>query len=203
MSDQREKLLSLLDSFETNAHKNEDSDTDSLISGDDDALFSIETALDDLATFVGCLTKLGFSLDRPAPDPAPTPDKFRDISRGNQELLAYNRQVAGSQNYKWVQLHKPMPNNEERISASSDEDTDIRHVRRNLYMEATELFDQNAEIQITEHQKNAQQQQLQLIDRQAADRDRYLGNIFRIRVDKSNEEERRWRIQTNERQASA
>ena len=59
------------------------------------------------------------------------------------------------------------------------------------------------EIKIAEHQTNAQQQQLQLIDRQAADRDRYLGNIFRIRVDKSNEEERRWRIQTNERQASA
>lgn len=38
-------------------------------------MFSIETILNELGTFVGCLTKLGFSLDRPAPDPALAPNK--------------------------------------------------------------------------------------------------------------------------------
>lgn len=64
-----------MDSFETNAYQSEYSDTDSLISEDSDTVFSIETILDELGTFVGCLTKLGFSLDRPAPDPALAPNK--------------------------------------------------------------------------------------------------------------------------------
>lgn len=74
-----------MDSFETNAYQSEDSDTDSVISGDDDAVFSIETALDDLATFVGCLTKLGFSLDRPAPDQAPDKSNPVRIPKRNLE----------------------------------------------------------------------------------------------------------------------
>lgn len=61
----------------------------------------------------------------------------------------------------------------------------------------------DAEIDRALHQTIHQQQQLQLIDRQAAARHRNLGSIFRIRVDKYNDEERRWRIQTNERLASA
>ena len=61
----------------------------------------------------------------------------------------------------------------------------------------------DAEINHALHQTFSQQQQLQLIDRQAAARHRDLGSIFRVRVDKSNDEERRWRIQTSERQASA
>lgn len=80
MSNQRQRLLSLLDSFETNAYQSEYSDTDSLISEDSDTVFSIETILDELGTFVGCLTKLGFSLDRPAPDPALAPNKAHTLT---------------------------------------------------------------------------------------------------------------------------
>ena len=60
----------------------------------------------------------------------------------------------------------------------------------------------DTEINRALHQTISQQQQLQLIDRRAAARHRDLGSVFRVRVDKSNEEERRWRIQTSERQAS-
>ncbi len=63
--------------------------------------------------------------------------------------------------------------------------------------------DVDAEINRALHQTIFRQQQLALIDRQAAARHRNLGSIFRVRADKSNEEERKWRIQTNERQASA
>ncbi|MCJ1348387.1 hypothetical protein MMC31_006619 [Peltigera leucophlebia] len=66
----------------------------------------------------------------------------------------------------------------------------------------------DAEISRSLHQSIFQEQQLQLIDQKAAARHiddaarhRNLGSIFRVRVDKSNEEERRWRIQTDERQA--
>lgn len=62
-----------MDSF--GAYQSEYSDTDSVISEDSDTVFSIETMLDELGAFVGCLTKLGFSLDCPAPDPAPAPNK--------------------------------------------------------------------------------------------------------------------------------
>ena len=61
----------------------------------------------------------------------------------------------------------------------------------------------DVEIDRALHQAIFQQQQLQLSDRQAAARHRDIGNIFRVRVDKSNDEERRWRIQINERLASA
>ena len=60
----------------------------------------------------------------------------------------------------------------------------------------------DAEINRALHQTIFQQEQLQLIDQQAAARHRHTGSIFRARVDKSNDEERRWRIQTDERQAS-
>ncbi len=45
-------------------------DADSIFSEDTDLEFSIEAALDDLQTYVGCLTKLRLSLERPAPDTA-------------------------------------------------------------------------------------------------------------------------------------
>ena len=61
----------------------------------------------------------------------------------------------------------------------------------------------DAEIHRALHQTLFREQQLQLIDRRAAARNRDAGSIFRARVDKSNEEERRWRIQVDERQASA
>ena len=61
----------------------------------------------------------------------------------------------------------------------------------------------DAEIYRALHQTIFQQQQLQLIDQQAAARHRDLGSIFRVRVDKSNDEEQRWRIQCHERQTSA
>ena len=54
----------------------------------------------------------------------------------------------------------------------------------------------DAEIYRALHQTILQERQLQLIDRKA-------GNIFRIRADKLNDEEQRWRIQIDERQASA
>lgn len=60
----------------------------------------------------------------------------------------------------------------------------------------------DAEITRALHQTNFQEQQLQLIDREAAARYRTIGSIFRAGVIKSNEEERRWRIQTHERKAS-
>ncbi|MCJ1349227.1 hypothetical protein MMC31_007463, partial [Peltigera leucophlebia] len=66
----------------------------------------------------------------------------------------------------------------------------------------------DAEISRALHQTIFQEQQLQLIERKAAAqhrdaaaRHRDLGSIFRFRVDKSNKEERSWRIQKNERQA--
>ncbi len=48
-----------------------------------------------------------------------------------------------------------------------------------------------------------QERNLQSLDRNAAARDRSMGRIFRARVVKLNEEEQRWRIQTDERKASA
>ncbi|MCJ1345587.1 hypothetical protein MMC31_003794, partial [Peltigera leucophlebia] len=59
----------------------------------------------------------------------------------------------------------------------------------------------DVEIYRALHQTIFQEQQLQLIDRKAATLHRDLASIFRVRVDKSNDEERRWRIQTDERQA--
>ncbi|MCJ1348383.1 hypothetical protein MMC31_006614, partial [Peltigera leucophlebia] len=59
----------------------------------------------------------------------------------------------------------------------------------------------DAEISRALHQTLFQEQQLQLIDRKAAARHRDLGSIFRVRVDKSNQEERRWRIQSDEHHA--
>ncbi|MCJ1347158.1 hypothetical protein MMC31_005379 [Peltigera leucophlebia] len=59
----------------------------------------------------------------------------------------------------------------------------------------------DAEISRALHQSIFQEQQLQLIERKAAAGQRDLGSIFRVRVDKSNEEERRWRIQSDKRQA--
>lgn len=75
LSDQRRRLLSLLDSFKIDSYQSEDSDTDSMLSGDDDddAVFALKTVLDELAAFVGCLTKLEIVLDHPSPDPAPVP----------------------------------------------------------------------------------------------------------------------------------
>lgn len=61
----------------------------------------------------------------------------------------------------------------------------------------------DAEICRALHQTIYQEQQLQLIDREAAAGHRDIWNVFRVRVDKSNEEELRWRIQTDERKASA
>lgn len=60
----------------------------------------------------------------------------------------------------------------------------------------------DAEISRALHQTIFQEQQLQLIERKAAARHRNRGSIFRVRVDKSNEEERRWRMEIDERQAS-
>ncbi|MCJ1349212.1 hypothetical protein MMC31_007448, partial [Peltigera leucophlebia] len=59
----------------------------------------------------------------------------------------------------------------------------------------------DAEIYRALHETIFQEQQLQLIERKAAAGHRNLGSMFRVRVDKSSEEERRWRIQTDERQA--
>ncbi|MCJ1346754.1 hypothetical protein MMC31_004972 [Peltigera leucophlebia] len=59
----------------------------------------------------------------------------------------------------------------------------------------------DAEIYRALHQTIFQEQQLQLIDRKAAAQHRALGSIFRARVDKSDEEERRRRILKDERQA--
>ena len=61
----------------------------------------------------------------------------------------------------------------------------------------------DAEITRALHQTNYQERQLQLIDREAAARYRTIGSIFRADVIKSNEKERRWRLQTDERKASA
>lgn len=72
LKDQRQRLLTLLDSFETNTpDPSEDSDNESSISGDSDNEFSIDAVLGDLQIFVECLVSLGFSLQRPACDPAP------------------------------------------------------------------------------------------------------------------------------------
>lgn len=72
LKDQRQRLLTLLDSFETNTpDPSEDSDSESSISGDSDIEFSIDAVLGDLQTFVECLVSLGFSLQRPACDPTP------------------------------------------------------------------------------------------------------------------------------------
>lgn len=60
----------------------------------------------------------------------------------------------------------------------------------------------DAEIYRALHETILQEQQLQLIDRKAAARHRDIGSIFHARVDKSNEDEKRWRIQMDERQAS-
>ena len=61
----------------------------------------------------------------------------------------------------------------------------------------------DAEIYRALHQTIHQEQQLQIIDRKAAAQHRDSWSKFCARVDKSNEEERMWRIQTHERQASA
>lgn len=61
----------------------------------------------------------------------------------------------------------------------------------------------DAEITRALHQTSFQERQLQLIDRGAAARYRTIGAFFRVDVTKSIEEERRWRLQTNERKASA
>lgn len=61
----------------------------------------------------------------------------------------------------------------------------------------------DAEIHRALHQTLFQEQQLQLIDQKAAAQHRDIGSIFHSRVDKSNEKDRRWRIQIDERQASA
>ena len=61
----------------------------------------------------------------------------------------------------------------------------------------------DAEIYRALNQTIYQEQQLQIIDRKAAAQHRDNWSIFRARVDKSNDEERRWRIQKDERQASA
>ncbi len=52
------------------------------------------------------------------------------------------------------------------------------------------------------HQTIFQEQQLQLIDWKAASQHRNFGSILRAKSDKLNEEEQRWRIQTDERKAS-
>ncbi len=62
--------------------------------------------------------------------------------------------------------------------------------------------DVDAEIYRALHQAIHQEQQLQIIDRKAAAQHWDSWSIFRARIDKSNDEERRWRIQKDERQAS-
>lgn len=70
LKDQRQRFLILLDSFEADtAYPSENSDNESIISGDSGIEFSIDTVLGDLQTFVECLVSLGFSLQRPACDP--------------------------------------------------------------------------------------------------------------------------------------
>ena len=61
----------------------------------------------------------------------------------------------------------------------------------------------DAEIYCALHQTVRQEQQLQIIDQKAAAQHRDSWSIFRTQVNKSNEEERMWRIQTQQRQASA
>lgn len=61
----------------------------------------------------------------------------------------------------------------------------------------------DAEIYRALHQTIYQEQQLQLIERKAAAEHRDLWKFFRVQVDKSNKEEQRWRLQTDEHRASA